>query len=82
VAAISTPNGRHADLERCIWLRHLDLEDEDVRGRLDNTAERCLEGWPIDQIDNIPDILFVGHAFEGFFRESDESAEALGELTV
>jgi hypothetical protein len=42
----------------------------------------ALERWPINQIDNISDVLFVGHAFEGFFWEGDERAEALSELTV
>ena len=28
VAAISTPIGRHADMERCIWLHRSNLEDE------------------------------------------------------
>jgi len=37
---------------------------------------------PINEIDNVADVLFVGHAFEGFFRESDQGTEALGELTV
>jgi hypothetical protein len=27
-AAILTPIGRHTDMGRCIWLHHLDLEDE------------------------------------------------------
>ncbi len=41
-----------------------------------------LERRPKNEIDNIADILFVGHAFEAFFRESDDGAQAAGELTV
>jgi hypothetical protein len=33
-----------------------------------------LKRWPKNEIDNIADILFVGHAFEAFFRESDDGA--------
>jgi hypothetical protein len=40
------------------------------------------EARPINEVDDIADVLFVGHAFEGFFRERDEEAEALGHLTV
>jgi hypothetical protein len=36
----------------------------------------------INEVDDVADVLFVGHAFEGFFRERDEEAEALGHLTV
>jgi hypothetical protein len=35
----------------------------------------------VDEIDDVAYVLFIGEPFEAFFRESDDGAEALCELS-
>ena len=53
-----------------------------VCGRLSWAWGEWLGGgaWSVEEIDEVANILFVGHGIGGFWREGDERFEEVGEI--
>jgi hypothetical protein len=56
-------------------------EDERIRTDTDTGTDTSSERRPIEKIHDIANVLLVGHAFEGFFRERNNGAQMLREMT-
>ena len=38
--------------------------------------------WAVDKVDDVADVLFVGHALESFVRESNQGTEVFRDLAI
>ena len=48
----------------------------------DTGTDNFLQRRAINEVDDVADVLFVGHALESFFRESDEGTEVFRDLAI